>query len=90
MFFVIIMEKDKPKVVHTELKSNLATRFDIIKSALGIQNDAEVVRFLIQNYYRENLEGEKKVARRELESDKEIISKFMKKYGEEWRKLGED
>ena len=49
------MEKEKPKVVHTELKGNLSTRFDIIKSALGIQNDAEVIRFLIQNYYREYL-----------------------------------
>lgn len=90
MFFVVIMEKDKPKIVHTELKKNLATRFDIIKSALGIQNDAEVVRYLIQNYYREYLDGEKKAARKELESDKEIIRKFMEKYGEEWRKLGED
>jgi len=25
-----------------------------------------------------------------LEEDREIIKKFMKKYGEEWRELGED
>ena len=84
------MVKEKPKVVHTELKENLSSRFKIIKAALGIQNDAEVVRFLIQNYYREHLEGEKKIALEELEDDRKIIKKFMEKYGEEWRKLGED
>ena len=31
------MEKEKPKIVHTELKGNVASRFDMIKSALGIQ-----------------------------------------------------
>ncbi len=84
------MEKEKPKILHTELKGNLSTRFNIIKSALGIQNDAEVVRYLIQNYFKEYLEGQKMVAREELEEDREIIKKFMEKYGEEWRKLGED
>ncbi|KKN30198.1 hypothetical protein LCGC14_0836470 [marine sediment metagenome] len=84
------MEKDKPKVLHAELKGNLSTRFNIIKSFLGIQNDAEVVRFLIQNYYKEYLEKEKIVAREEIERDRDIVKKFMEKYGEEWRKLGED
>lgn len=85
-----MMEKEKPKIVHTELKGNVSSRFDIIKSALGIQNDAEVIRFLIQNYYREHLEGIKKLAKEELEEDRKLIKKFMKQYGEEWRKLGED
>ena len=85
-----MMEKEKPKIVHTELKGNVSSRFDIIKSALGIQNDAEVIRFLIQNYYREHLEGIKKLAKDELEEDRKLIKKFMKQYGEEWRKLGED
>jgi len=84
------MEKEKPKVLHIELKGNLSTRFNIIKSALGIQNDAEVVRYLIQNYFKEYLEEQRIVAREGLEEDREIIKKFMKKYGEEWRKLGED
>jgi len=84
------MEKEKPKIVHTELKGNVSSRFNIIKSALGIQNDAEVIRFLIQNYYREHLEGIKKLAKEELEEDRKLIKKFMKQYGEEWRKLGED
>ena len=84
------MEKEKPKVLHTELRGNLSTRFEIIKSALGIQNDAEVVRYLIQNYFKKYLEGQKMAARDELEEDRGIFKKFMKKYGEEWRKLGED
>lgn len=84
------MQKEKPKILHAELKGNLSTRFEIIKSTLGIQNDAEVMRFLIQNYYVEHLEGEEKTALKELEEDREIIKKFMEKYGEEWRKLGED
>ena len=80
---------DKPKILHTELKGNLSQRFEIIKSVLGIQNDAEVVRFLIQHYFRENLERNQINAREEIEKDKDIIDRFMEKYGEEWRKLGE-
>lgn len=85
-----MVEKEKSKIVHTELKGMLSSRFDIIKSALGIQNDAEVVRFLIQNYYREHLELKKKETLNEIEKDRGIIKKFMEKYGEEWRKLGEE
>lgn len=85
-----MLEKEKPKIVHTELKGILSSRFDIIKSTLGIQNDAEVIRFLIQNYYRDHLEVGKKATLSELEQDRGIIKKFMEKYGEEWRKLGED
>ncbi|MHA1436630.1 MAG: hypothetical protein ACTSPD_03575 [Promethearchaeota archaeon] len=84
------MEKERPKILHAELKGLLSSRFEIIKSTLGIQNDAEVVRFLIQNYYLEHLSGEKKAALKDIEEDKEIIRKFMDKYGEEWQKLGED
>lgn len=84
------MEKEKPKILHTELKGNISTRFEIIKSVLGIQNDAEVVRYLIQNYFKDYLEDQKVVARNELEEDREIIKKFMLKYGEEWKKLGEE
>jgi len=83
-------QKEKPKILHAELKGILSSRYEIIKTKLGIQNDAEVVRYLIQNYYLENLEGDKKMALKELEKDKIIIKQFMDKYGEEWRKLGED
>jgi hypothetical protein len=78
------------KIVHTELKGNVSTRFEIIKSTLGIQNDAEVIRFLIQQYYREHLEGYKSKAQEELEKDRELIKQFLAKYGKEWRQLGED
>ena len=80
----------KSKIVHTELKGNISRRFDIIKEILGIQNDAEVIRFLIQQYYREHLDANKITAREELERDRKIIREFMEKYGDEWRKLGED
>jgi len=83
-------QKEKPKILHAELKGILSSRYEIIKTSLGIQNDAEVVRYLIQNYYLEYLEGDKKIALKELEKDKAIIKQFMDKYGEEWRKLGED
>ncbi|HEA70518.1 hypothetical protein LCGC14_1691410 [marine sediment metagenome] len=84
------MEKEKRKILHTELKGNLATRFDLIKSTLGIQNDAEVVRYLIQNYFRNSMEDQRITAREGIEKDREVIKKFMEKYGEEWKKLGED
>ncbi|MGM0470153.1 MAG: hypothetical protein ACQERB_15240 [Promethearchaeati archaeon] len=84
------MGKKSSKILHAELKSNLSTRFEIIKSFLGIQNDAEVVRYLIQYYYKENLESKNSSERAELENDREIIRKFMEKYGEEWKRLGED
>lgn len=87
---MVHVDKEKSKILHAELKGNLSTRFEIIKSALGIQNDAEVVRYLIQNYFNEALEEQKQFALNELEKDREIIKKFKLKYGEEWKKLGED
>ena len=42
------------KKIHVELKGILSTRFEMIKSSLGIQNDAEVIRFLIQYYFHKN------------------------------------
>jgi len=81
---------EKTKIVHAELKGALSTRFDIIKEKLGIQNDAEVVRFLVQQYYRVHLEPEEVIAREDVNRDREKIKEFMQKYGEEWRALGED
>jgi len=80
----------KSKIIHTELKDALSERFEIIKVNLGIQNDAEVIRYLIQKYYNDNLEERDLIARTEYENDRSKIDKFMNKYGEEWRKLGED
>ena len=84
------MVQEKQKIVHTELKGSLSNRFEIIKSSLGIQNDAEVIRFLIQQYYHEHLEAASLTAKDQLENDRKFIKEFMDKYGEEWRKLGED
>ncbi len=81
---------EKTKVVHAELKGTLSSRFDIIKEKLGIQNDAEVVRFLVQHYYRANFEPAEITAKEEVKGDREKIRQFIQKYGEEWRKLGED
>ncbi|MFX1398438.1 MAG: hypothetical protein ACFFAS_15520 [Promethearchaeota archaeon] len=83
------MVSEKSKILHAELKGILSSRFEIIKSSLGIQNDAEVVRFLIQNYYLDHMEKQELAAMKELEEDSVLIKKFMDKYGEEWRKLGE-
>ena len=80
----------RSKVLHTELKENISRRFEIIKSTLGIQNDAEVVQFLIQSYYQEHIEKHNISAIEEMERDKVIIKKFMDKYGDQWRKLGEN
>jgi len=84
------MSKSKKKI-HTELRDLLSTRFDIIKSSLGIQNDAEVIRFLIQYYYRKNyLKKEDIVRGKSPNEDKELIGKVMEKYGEAIEKLGEE
>lgn len=87
---MIIIPKSKSKILHAELKENLSNRFKIIKSTLGIQNDAEVVRFLIQNYFNEYIKDKESKAKLELKEDREIIKRFMDRYGDEWRKLGED
>ena len=81
---------EKQKIIHAELKDMLALRFDLIKTSIGVQNDAEVVRFLIQHYYQENLEQSFLEARGEVEKDRERINRFMNKHGDEWRRLGED
>jgi len=36
------------------------------------------------------MEKERIVIKEDFEKDREIIKKFMEKYGEEWRELGED
>ena len=82
--------KTNSKVVHTELKKPLSKRFELIKDKLGMQNDAEVIRFLIQEYYSKHYSIHVSNAQTEIKNDRHIIQEFMEKYGEEWRKLGED
>lgn len=80
----------KGKIVHTELKGTLSRRFELIKESLGIQTDAEVMRFLIQQYFKSNLENREILAQQEVDQDRQEINRFMHKFGEEWRKLGEE
>jgi len=83
------------KVVHTELDDKIALRFDLIKSHLGLKNDGEVIRFLISNFYSDKIEERYSIKRQEAkkEYEKEIkpmLEDFMEKYGDQWRRLGED
>ena len=80
----------KSKTIHADLKEGLATRFDMIKESLGMQNDAEVIRFLIQKFFQDNLAPSEIAAREAVEGDTRLIKKFMDRYEQEWRKLGED
>lgn len=85
----------KKKIVHTELDDLMTSRFDLIKSHLGLKNDGEVIRFLISGYFNMNLkldyEKHKQQALKEYESEiGPMLSGFMEKYGDQWRKLGED
>lgn len=82
---------DITKKIHTELKGLLSTRFEIIKSSLGIQNDAEVIRYLIQYYYRKKYEErEQNIKGKSPKEDKEMIDKIMEKYREAIKRLGAD
>jgi len=83
------------KIVHTELEDRIALRFDIIKSHLGLKNDGEVVRFLISNYFtmkfEQDLSKKRQEAKIEYEKDiKPMLAEFMEKFGDQWRRLGED
>ncbi|MGV9171120.1 MAG: hypothetical protein ACOC44_08265 [Promethearchaeia archaeon] len=82
---------ESSKKIHTKLNGVLSTRFEIIKSSLGIQNDAEVIRFLIQYYFRKNFEEKEEIVKgKSPKGDKEIIEKIMEKYGDAIRRLGEN
>ena len=83
------------KVIHTEFDEKIAFRFSLIKSHLGLKNDGEVIRFLVSNYYNDKLAKtqslNKQAAIEEYESEIEpMLNDFMKKYGDQWRRLGED
>jgi hypothetical protein len=88
---------ESKKKIHTELKGLLSNRFDMIKSHLGIQNDAEVIRFLIQYFYRKNFQSEE-IGKKDLrfikgidpEEDKKYIDKIMEQYDDAIKRLGEN
>ncbi|MHA1275183.1 MAG: hypothetical protein ACTSQJ_19715 [Promethearchaeota archaeon] len=88
---------EKIKKIHADLKTRLANRFYIIKSSLGIQTDAEVIRFLIQYYYRKKFETRGHLKEKGYftkginpKEDKELIDKIMDKYGDAIKRLGEE
>lgn len=88
---MFIEEDAKSKKVHAELNNRLSTRFDIIKSNLGIQNDAEVIRFLIQYYYNKEFEPKEIfVEGTDPKEDAKIIKRIAERYSEALKKLGED
>ncbi len=83
------------KVVHTEFDELNATRFDLIKANLGLKNDGEVIRFLISYYFNQNLKKEYNLQREEAKKEyaneiAPMLSDFMEKYGDQWKRLGED
>jgi len=83
-------KEEKPKKVHAQLNILLSNRFDQIKSSLGIQNDAEIVRFLIQHYYNEKFEQiETFIKGTEPKEDAEIINRIAERYKDALKRLGE-
>jgi len=89
----MLVEKEvKPKKVHAELSILLSNRFDSIKFSLGIQNDAEVLRFLIQHYFNEKFESSERffIKGTNPKEDQNAINRFFERYGEAFRKLGEE
>ena len=77
------------KIINAKLDKNLQFKFEIIKENLGIQNDAEVLRFLISTYFSAKFEERQKAAQNEYEKALPFIKEFMEKYGDEWHALGE-
>lgn len=82
-------------MIHTEFDDKIAFRFSLIKSHLGLKNDGEVIRFLVSNFFNDNLAKtqniNKQAAIEEYETEIEpMLNDFMKKYGDQWRRLGED
>ena len=85
----------KKKVVHTEFDALNASRFDLIKANLGLKNDGEVIRFLISYYFNQNIKAEHDLQREKAKKEYEeeiapMLSDFMDKYGDQWKRLGED
>ena len=77
------------KVINTKLEKNLLFKYEQIKERLGIQNDAEVMRFLIAHYFNEEFGDIIDKTQKDYEKSLPYIKEFMDKYGEEWKRLGE-
>ncbi|MHA1583966.1 MAG: hypothetical protein ACTSWL_01820 [Promethearchaeota archaeon] len=77
------------KTIHATLDHFLSVKFDRVKEYLGIQNDAEVIRVLITEIYRQKFIKEIDNAQNDMKKALPFIESFMEKYGKEWNKLGE-
>lgn len=77
------------KLINTKLDAHLQFKFDLIKERIGIQNDAEVLRFLIAKYYVDHFEKNNQQTQRDYEKALPFIRDVMDSYGEEWKNLGE-
>ena len=77
------------KIINTKLEPHLLFKYEQIKERLGIQNDAEVIRFLIADYFTRSFSNETNRAQQDYDKALPAISKFMNRYGEEWERLGE-
>ena len=77
------------KTIHTTLDHFLAVKFERVKEYLGIKNDAEVIRVIITEFYRQKFIKEINNAQEDLKKSLSFTDSFMEKYGNEWNKLGE-
>ncbi len=89
MYFLINSMSSNPKTIHATLDHFLSVKFDRVKEYLGIQNDAEVIRVLITEIYRQKFIKEIDNAQEDMKKALPFIDSFMEKYGKEWNKLGE-
>jgi len=89
MYFLNICMSGNSKTIHATLDHFLSVKFDRVKQYLGIQNDAEVIRVLITEIYRQKFIKEIDYAQKDMEKALPFIDSFMEKYGKEWKNLGE-
>ena len=89
MYFLIYSMSSNSKTIHATLDHFLSVKFDRVKQYFGIQNDAEVIRVLITEIYRQKFIKEIDNAQEDMKKALPFIDSFMEKYGKEWNKLGE-
>ena len=89
MHFLNYLMNSNPKTIHATLDQFLTVKFDRVKEYLGIQNDAEVIRVIITESYRQKFIKEIDTAQEDMKKALPFIDSFMEKYGKEWNKLGE-
>jgi len=61
------------KSVKLTVDPSFIEKFEAVKQYLGLENDAEVVRFLVNAYYRDVVEPKLKSKREWIKTDEGII-----------------